>query len=546
MNFKGRLWSGAALGALAMLAAAPAANAADAKHHAKKAPAAAAAPAASAAEVDALKAQVAALQAQVQQLVQAQTKTEEVATQTEAVQTSLANSLIAQSQAINTMPAEIVKTAVAAATPKTDKVYYKGVTVTLGGFLAAESVYRQRSEIADIASSYSALPLGNSNLHNVAEFRETARQSRIAALVEGNVNATTHAAFYGELDFLGAAQTANSNESNSYNPRIRNVYGTVDWDASGWHLLAGQNWSLVTLNSKGISPRNEVTPPQIDAQYVPGFTWARQPQIRLTKDLMDKTLWLAVSAENPQTTASGTAANGVYYNNAAGSGFNSANSLSINHMPDVVAKVAYEPTIADRRVHLEAYGLFRDFYSRVTGGNSDIFSGAFGFGATVPAIPKVLDVQVSGLVGRGVGRYGSVGLADVTFDSQGNVKPLEELAVLAGGTFHASPVLDIYLFGGEEHTGRQPYNIGSTQYGYGSALLSNAGCSVVGGTCAGNTKLVDQLTVGFWHKVYQGSFGRVQWGLQYSSTERSLYSGVGGAYNTTDSMLFSSFRYYPF
>ncbi len=31
---------------------------------------------------------------------------------------------------------------------------------------------------------------------------------------------------YFEMDFLGAAPTANSNESNSYNLRMRNVYGT--------------------------------------------------------------------------------------------------------------------------------------------------------------------------------------------------------------------------------------------------------------------------------------------------------------------------------
>ncbi len=108
------------------------------------------------------------------------------------------------------------------------------------------------------------------------------------------------------MDFLGAATTANSNESNSYNPRIRHLYTTVDWDALGLHLLAGQTWSLVTLNDKGITPRNEVSPAVIDAQYVPGFTWARQPQFRIVGD-WNKKFWLALSIENAQTanTASG-------------------------------------------------------------------------------------------------------------------------------------------------------------------------------------------------------------------------------------------------
>src|SRR6202008_888165 len=145
------------------------------------------------------------------------------------------------------------------------------------------------------------------------------------------------------------------NESNSYNPRIRNLYGTMDWDYSGWHLLVGQNWSLLTLNSKGISPRNEVPPPSIDAQYVPGFAWARQPQVRIVKDFADKQYWLALSLGNPQATFSGTAGhqrptgvtvtnpvtgnttiNGAPAVGGAFSGFNSVNTTSLNRVPDVI------------------------------------------------------------------------------------------------------------------------------------------------------------------------------------------------------------------
>src|SRR5262249_38503196 len=116
-------------------------------------------------------------------------------------------------------------------------------TVTLGGFLAAEGAYRERSESADIGSSFSGIPFPNATNAHYSETRFTARQSRLSVLAQGNVNPDTHLAFYGEFDFLGAAQTANSNESNSYNLRIRNVYGTVDWDAEGIELLAGQSWS---------------------------------------------------------------------------------------------------------------------------------------------------------------------------------------------------------------------------------------------------------------------------------------------------------------
>jgi hypothetical protein len=168
------------------------------------------------------------------------------------------------------------------------------------------------------------------------------------------VNPDTHLAFYGELDFLGAAQTANSNETNSYTPRMRVFYNQVDWDHSGLHLLAGQNWSLVTMQVKGLTLRNEDIPPTIDAQYIPGFSFTRQPQIRVTKDF-GTTLWLAVSLENPQTTSytSPTAYPASVHLTASapgGSGFDSANTLSLNHIPDAVMKIAYDPTIASYRL----------------------------------------------------------------------------------------------------------------------------------------------------------------------------------------------------
>ena len=65
-------------------------------------------------------------------------------------------------------------------------------------------------------------------------------------LAQGDVNSDTHLTFWNEMDFLGDAQTANSNESNSYNLRIRNMYTTIDWDSLGLEVLAGQNWSLAT------------------------------------------------------------------------------------------------------------------------------------------------------------------------------------------------------------------------------------------------------------------------------------------------------------
>jgi multidrug efflux pump subunit AcrA (membrane-fusion protein) len=511
------------------------------------------------AQLQALRDQVDALQRRLDAQNAAEQQTKATADEAAAQAASANTEAATATAAAQAIPAE-VKTAIEAATPKTDRIYYKGVTLTLGGFGALESVYRTRNEAADMASTFSGIPFNNSSVGQTSEFRFSARQSRITALVQGDVNPDTHLAFYGELDFLGAAQTANSNETNSYTPRIRVLYNQVDWDHSGLHLLAGQNWSLVTLQAKGITPRNEVIPPTIDAQYIPGFSFTRQPQIRLTKDF--GTTWaLAVSLENPQTTSytSPTAyPAGVHLTSSApgGSGFDSANTLSLNHIPDAVVKLAFDPTIADRTLHFEVFGLYRSFYERLDFANRNVNGGGVGAGLIVPLVPQFLDFQLSGMGGKGIGRYGAAQLTDVTFDAAGNIKPVSEIQALAGLTLHASPKWDIYAFAGEEKESAQDYFLTSSAgvvspYGYGNPLYDNSGCAseTAAGSCVGNTRVVEQGTAGFWYKPFIGKYGRYQIGLQYSYTERKAFNG-NGAQNVApianDSMVFASFRYYPF
>ena len=500
-------------------------------------------------ELQALRAQVDALQQQLDQQAREQRRTRSEA-DAAAAQAAAAK---ADAAAIPTRVANEVK----AAKIPPGVIDYKGLKITLGGFLEAAAIYRSHNETADIGSSFGALPYANNAVGHTSELRFTERQSRLATLVQGDVNPETHLAFYGEFDFNAAAQTANSNESNSFNPRVRNLYGTVDWDAIGLHLLAGQNWSLVTMNTHGITPRNELTPPQIDAQYVPGFAWARQPQFRITGNY-GKDLWVALSLENPQTTfytganapPSGTT---LVYNSAAGSGFNSANTLSLNHVPDVVGKVAYEAPIAGRDVHLEAFGLYRSFAVRLDHSNESASGGGFGFGIVAPLVPNLLDFQISGLAGKGIGRYGSAQLPDVTFDAAGNIEPIHEIDALAGLTLHATSMLDVYLFVGEEKESAASFDLTASTgsvvgYGYGNPLYSNSGCfsETAVGACVGNTRLVEQGTLGFWHRIYVGDYGKFQWGLQYSYTQRDAFAGVGGAPTANDSMVFASIRYFPF
>lgn len=315
------------------------------------------------------------------------------------------------------------------------------------------------------------------------------------------------------------------------------------------------------MNSQGIMPRQENIPLQIDAQYVPGFVWTRNPQIRVVKDF-DQTLWFALSAENPATTFGGFTTAGTtpatlpdsLVNTVVpvgGSLFNSGNAISLNHVPDIIGKVAWDPSFEDRHIHMEAFGLMRDFYSQVNGQNQDVFGGGVGGSILVPIIPKTLEFQFSGLTGRGIGRYGAGQLSDVTFNWNGTIAPLKETMLLTGLVYHASPELDIYGYAGQEdeQASFSDTTTGRTvnAFGYGNPLFSNAGCTTPGSTvCNGNVHLIRQLTAGFWDKIYQGPFGSFRTGLQYSFTEKYGFNGIGGAPKATENIVMGSLRFYPF
>ena len=449
-----------------------------------------------------------------------------------------------------------VDTAVAAVAKVTPPKGKKGiqvgaVTITPGGFIESAGVFREKNMSSDVGQNFNAIPFGNVSNDHLTETRFTARQSRLSLLATSDVDPMTHLGAYYEMDFLGAAGSANSKESNSYNPRIRNIYATVDWDDLGLHLLAGQSWSLATLYTNGLIPRQENVPMTIDAQYVVGFNWTRQPGFRIVKDF-DKQLWLGLSVENAQTTQSGCSstppAGSQCISSATGGGLFDTDTGAVGYTndagPDIIAKAAWEPGWG----HYEVYGMARFFRDRANFQTKTDVGGGIGAGMILPIIPKVLDFQLSGLVGQGIGRYGSGQLPDVTYGADGSTHPLTEYQILAGLIGHPSPALDIYGYAGLEHADRWSESFGGTNYGYGNPNSSNAGCQTEGSSasCTANTRDLMEGTVGFWWKFYQGDFGSVRWGAQYEYVARNVWGGVGGGGTADNSIFMTSFRFYPF
>lgn len=489
-------------------------------------------------------------------------------------------------------------------------IRYKGISITPGAFLAAEAVFRNHSAVADVNTPFNSIPFPGNSQSKVSEFNASGRASRWSFLAEGKGENYKYTAYY-EADFLSAGTTSNNNQSNSYTFRQRQAFGQLALD-SGWSFTGGQMWSLVTETKKGLQNRTEATPLVIDHQYNVGFSFTRQFGFRVVKTFDGDKFALGFSVEGSQTTFGGRGfstfmtSNGTVSQNffiaapgVSGGLYNPTTNYSFNKTPDFVIKAAADPGWG----HYELFGLLSTYRSRifpcavvsnalpcsvngtatpsgVGAFNDSHTSGGLGLNLRVPVVAKKLDAGLHFFAGDGIGRYGSSGLPDATARPDGSLALIRGGQALATLEFHPIPKVDLYANFGIEYAFRAAYTgyarvvqttIGGVTTtttttngigGYGSPFSNNSGCNTevapanqnapgAGATCAADTKNISEATIGFWHRFYQGSSGRLQWGIQYSYVTKQAWSGnnnvtktIGISPKAVSNMLFTSFRYY--
>ena len=239
-------------------------------------------------------------------------------------------------------------------------LHYKGLNITPGGFMAAETVFRQKATGADIPTALSSIPFDGANTASLSEFYGSGRQSRVSLLAEGKTDAATYRG-YVEGDFLGTGTSSNNNQSNSYVMRQRVVWGQAVLK-NGITFQGGQMWSLAAERAKGLSnfSGDVKTPQTIDPNYVPGFVWARQYGFAVIK--AGNKVSYGVSLENAQTLTGGSSCPAgacLYGGSTSGvqsSSYNAVNgTYSYNLGPDIIGKVAVDPGWG----HYEAFAIGR-------------------------------------------------------------------------------------------------------------------------------------------------------------------------------------------
>jgi DNA repair ATPase RecN len=131
-----------------------------------------------------------------------------------------------------------------------DTIHFKGVDLTPGGFLAAETVDRQRAVGGDVDTPFNSIPFAGQTAGVLSEFNASGRQSRLSLLIEGKLPSATLRG-YVETDFLSAGTTSNDNQSNSYTLRLRQAWAQAALN-NGWTITGGQMWSLATAYQHGL------------------------------------------------------------------------------------------------------------------------------------------------------------------------------------------------------------------------------------------------------------------------------------------------------
>ncbi len=235
---------------------------------------------------------------------------------------------------------------------------------TPGGFMDFTSYTRTTNVGSGIGTSFNTIPFNNdaSGKGGQTESRFSAQNSRISLKADAPVGGG-HVTGYVEADFLGNAPTNLDVTSNGNTFRMRVYF--ADYTHGKWEMLAGQDWSMLTPNRKGIGvmPSDVFYSQDMDTNYQVGLTWARQAQFRLLYHPTDS--WTAgISLENPDQYTGSAVTFPACFNGTVKPCTSQTNQVdqgtttsSPTVFPDIIAKIARDQKVGENNWHFEVAGV---------------------------------------------------------------------------------------------------------------------------------------------------------------------------------------------
>lgn len=389
-----------------------------------------------------------------------------------------------------------------------------GIAINPTGFVDFAQVWRSKTVTSGLPTNFAAIPFKNTVEGQRRQTLSSAANSRLGAQIRTTFSGARLLGVV-ETDFLGYQPGNITTSANSYGLRLRLAF--ADLRLGKWEFLGGQDWSLLTPGRKGIPalPGGLMLTQDLNPNIHSGLVWARIPQVRAVYRPKGNVA-LAVSFESGSAYVGGSGGAGPitlpsalapnYFNQVdTGSG-----ALGVpNPYSDLIAKVAFDPTVSGHAVHIETAGLLNHF-SFFNPLNSQRF-GTTGGGVALSAgieVTKKLTLLTSNFYSRGGGRYIFGEAPAMIIRGNGAPSLLKSMSTLEGIEYQVKPKLKLWTYYGGTYIDRNvaidPSSGNPIGYGYdGSPDSQNRSIQEISG---GFTRF-------FWKDP---GYGALQFSGQYS------------------------------
>jgi hypothetical protein len=415
-------------------------------------------------------------------------------------------------------------------------------SLTPVAFVDFTAVFRDKTGGSSIGTNFGSIPFANTPQGHLSELRMSAQNSRFGMRVDVPVRGASLLGYL-ESDFLGFSPPNAAVSSNSNSLRLRLYW--VDVRKGKYELLAGQSWSLLTPNRKGLSPlpHDLFYSQDVDVNYQVGLTWSRTPGIRLVYHPRS-TVSLGVALESGEQYGGGSAGSGsitlpsaleAAYAGQVNLGSSTFNVPNLT--PDLIVKAAWDPAFGRRTAHFEAAGVFSTFklYNPFQGHGYTAAGGGGSLNFNIETL-RNLRLFSNNFLSNGGGRWIFGQGPDLIVRSDGSPSPVRAWATLQGLEYQADPRTLAYAYYGNAYFGRHseidPATGRFVGYGY-------------PGSPDNHNRSIQEVTLGatrtFWRDPTYGSLSLM---AQFSRLLREpWWVAAGHPASTHSHMVFFNLRY---
>jgi len=435
------------------------------------------------------------------------------------------------------------------------------------------AVFRTSDSGNSIGTNFGSTPYVNatSGLGKLSEFRLSAQNSRIGMRIDALVH-DTKVMGYWESDFLGTQATNAGVSTHSDSFRMRLYW--VDLQKDKWEILGGQSWSMLTPNRKGISPlpADIFYSQNMDTNYQVGIPWTRAPQFRLLYHPSDVvtfglgletaeqygggssgggTITLPCSTNNPNLSPAAPNKSCGALNTALSSELDLGTSTysAPNLHPDVQAKLALDPMVNDKLMHVEFAGFFSSFKTyNPTSAQTFTTQGGGGEANFNLELFKRFHLIVNTFVSDGGGRYLFGQAPDLVIAANGTPVPIHADSTVDGFEYQAHNTLLFAYYGGD-YISRTTIIDTSNNINAGAAGSPAPKYPLIGygykGSANSQNRSIQEATFGFNQTAWKNpNYGALNIIFQYSYLWREPWVVAAGAPSRAhNNMIWLDLRY---